>query len=111
MFLSACGGTEPAGAGPADEEEDIAGRITSETGSPHDYIGRWELTEYDGDAPFAYIEITEESPYTVSCYDADAGLIDTGFINYSEQRALNGNDLMVFIFKDIGEYGAQPYFV
>jgi hypothetical protein len=38
-------------------------------------------------------------------------LIDTGFINYSEQRALNGNDLMVFIFKDIGEYGAQPYFV
>ncbi|MDR0433684.1 MAG: hypothetical protein LBH21_01305 [Gracilibacteraceae bacterium] len=108
LLLSACSGAELADEEPGDEEP-IAGLITSEIGSSHDYIGWWQLDDYDEDSPFVYIEIPEEDSRDVNCYDANFDLIDTGFINYSEQRALNGNDLMVFIFSNIGEYGASPY--
>jgi hypothetical protein len=110
LLLSACGDTKSADEESADLEPDIAGLITTENGSSYDYIGWWQLDDHNEDSPFVYIEIPEEDSGTVNCYDANVVVLDTGFINYSEQRAWNGNDLMVFIFKNIGEYGANPYY-
>ena len=87
------------------------GVIKEEIGSEYDYIGWWRLDEYEGEAGFSYIEVFKEDwgAIFVRFCDENGGVIDSGLINYSEQRALNGKDLMVFRFDNIGEYGAQPY--
>lgn len=91
------------------EEPDISGRIKEETGSVNDYAGWWQLADHSGAAPFACIEIPADDPAVVNCYDENGKLIDTGLTDYSEQRALNGNALMVFVFQNIGEYSVSPY--
>ena len=98
MFLAAC-------------EKEITGVITEEAGSIGDYLGWWQLIEQNDEAPFAYIEITAENVGDVNCYDISGSLVDKGYIDYNEQRALNGNSLIVFIFEEIGEYGATSYSV
>ncbi len=94
---------------PVTKDVGIDGLITEETGSTYDYIGWWQLTDNRGDAPFAYIEIPEDDASVVNCYDRNGGLIDTGYFDYSEQRALNGNALIVFVFESIGPYAWGTY--
>jgi len=88
--------------------ENIDGVITGDA-ETYDYTGWWRLGSAEGSAPFMYIEVSEEDWDTVYCYNENGELVDLGFIDYNEQRALNGKDLIVFVFEDIGEYGAQPY--
>ena len=89
-------------------DDDIIGVITGDS-DMYDYTGWWQLSKSDGNAPFMYIEAPEEDWDSVYCYNESGELLDAGFVDYSEQRALNGKDLIVFVFNDIGEYGAQPY--
>lgn len=91
------------------ESPDIPGHLREETGSANDYVGWWQLKDYSGAAPFVCIEIPTDDPGIVNCYDENGKLIDTGFTDYSEQRALNGNALMVLVFQNIGEYSVSPY--
>ncbi len=87
-------------------EEGIPGLITEETGSIADYAGWWKLAEGD-EAPFAYIEISGENAGDIRCYSEDGELIYAGYADYSEQRALNGNALIVFIIEELGEFAVH----
>ncbi len=89
------------------EEDEINGRITEETGSIEDYIGWWKL-EKNGDIPFSCIEIPKDNIDEVRCYDEKGNFVDRGDTDYSEQRMLNGNALIVFIFDNIGELTVYP---
>jgi len=91
------------------EKADIAGLVTNDSGSITDYAGWWQLDEYDESIPFAFIEIPTDDPGRVFGYDGDGRLIADGWTDYNAQRALNGNALIVFIFDEIGDYGAYPY--
>ncbi len=83
------------------EEHQITGKITKETGSIHDYTGWWSLTHNIENFPFAHLEINGDF---VNCYDNDGNLLDNAFADYSEQRALNGKALIVFVFEQLGEF-------
>ena len=93
------------------EDELIVGRITEEVGSIADFVGWWQLVEHNDVEPYAYIEISAEEGPEVKCYDEEGTVLDQGYIDYSEQRMLNGKSLIVFVFDEIGEHGANPYFV
>lgn len=108
LVFSACG----AAAEKSDEEQHgIPGRIVEETGGSYQYAGWWQLTDGSSDAPFVLIEIPKDNSSVVNCYDADGNLVDAGYTDYSEQRALNGNPLMVLVFDNLGQYAADKYVV
>ncbi len=86
------------------------GLITEEVGGVSDYIGWWKLIDNSKVAPFAYIEIPEDDPYQVNCYDKEGNIIDTGYFDYSEQREVTGLPLIIFKFETIGEYGWHTYY-
>lgn len=88
-------------------ESDVAGHITEEAGSMADYIGWWQSEEDSEAAPFTCIEIPKDGADEVRCYDKNGDMIDIGNANYDEQRALNGNSLIVFTFSNIGEFGGS----
>jgi len=88
--------------------ENIDGVITGDS-EAYDYTGWWLVSSTEGSAPFMFIEVSEDDWVTVYCYTESGDFVDLGFVDYNEQRALNGKDLIVFVFEDIGEYGAQPY--
>jgi hypothetical protein len=79
----------------AEPAETADGVTDGEVGSAADYVGLYELTGSDDDFPFNIIEIHEndrEDMY-VYLYNDDA-FVAEGDLDYSEQRALNGNALM-----------------
>jgi hypothetical protein len=85
--------TEPVDTTSAEPTTD--GIIESETGSIADYTGLYELTDSEGEFPFNQVEISEndkEDMY-LYLYNNDVFVTD-GYLDYSEQRALNGNALM-----------------
>lgn len=83
------------------------GRGESATASPSssptaatdaaDYIGLYQLTGHEDDAPFTLAEIPEDDSGYIYMYDGES-LVAKSCIDYSEQRALNGNPLMVISF-------------
>ncbi|MDR0946592.1 MAG: hypothetical protein LBM87_02440 [Ruminococcus sp.] len=84
-------------------EPEILGSITVQIGSIEDFIGVWQAEE-SADAPFVSIEIAEGG--TVYAYNKRGDKVDSGYADYDEQRALNGNALIVFSFDNLGDYGA-----
>ena len=88
------------------KEMPLDGVITEEHGSVADYNGWWAFGGQSDDVPFDYLEIP-----TGNCYDRYGEIVDRASIDYSEQRALNGGALVVFIFKEIGDFAAYPYSV
>ncbi len=84
-------------------EEGIPGLLTEEVGSIADYAGWWKLAE-GNEAPFEYIEISEENAGDTRCYSEDGETVDAGYADYSEQRRLNGKTLIVFVFEELGEF-------
>jgi hypothetical protein len=92
---------------PTDEATD--GSIASETGSTDDYIGYYVLTSETGDFPYDSLEIMKG--YSDSMYFYTDNSVAASYIDYSEQRALSGNPLMI-IELDIndvdGEFGVNP---
>jgi len=101
-----CADTDHEASNDSGNESDISGRITKEVGSMADYIGWWHLEDDVEAAPFTCVEISKDNAGEVRCYDKKGGMIDTGYTDYNEQRALNGNSLIVFSFGNIGEFGA-----
>lgn len=87
LALSACGQTS----------ENVAGSIDGSQGEPADYIGLYQLAGHEGDAPFTLAEIPESDSGWMYLYKGDS-LVAGSLIDYSEQRALNGNPLMVISF-------------
>ncbi len=72
-----------------------------------DYIGLYQLTGHKGDTPFTLAEIPEDDSGYMYMYDGES-LVAESCIDYSEQRALNGNPLMVISFvinDEISEIG------
>lgn len=101
LCLVGCSGSDE-----ESSESGIPGQITSEVGSMADYIGWWQLEETAETTPFVCVEIPKDNAGVVRCYNERGEMIDTGYTDYSEQRALNGNPLIVFTFNNIGEFGA-----
>jgi hypothetical protein len=91
----------------SNNEADIAGLVSEETGSMDDYMGWWRLAEANSAIPITYIEILRDNTDEARCYDKNGGIVDIGYTDYSEQRALNGSLLIVFTFDMIGEVGAD----
>lgn len=87
LALSACG--------QASEKAD--GSIDGSQGGPADYIGLYQLAGHEGDAPFTLAEISRSDSGYMYLYDGESLVADSS-IDYSEQRALNGNPLMVISF-------------
>lgn len=101
--MSACGQTSGKVAGSAGQNQ----------GKPADYIGLYQLTEHKGDAPFTVAEITEANSGHMYMYNGESLIADSR-IDYSEQRALNGNPLMVVSFTAndrAGEIGISISFI
>ncbi len=67
--------------------------------------GMWQ---YNGDAesPFASLELFSSE---VTAYDEEGLAIGIGTYDYNEQRALNGNPLLVIWVDGYGEYGGYNY--
>lgn len=72
-----------------------------------DYAGWWQLEAANKTVPFTCIEIPKDHVDEVRCYDKTGDRIDAGYADYNEQRARNGNPLIVFTFDGIGEFGAN----
>ncbi|MDR0918963.1 MAG: hypothetical protein LBM93_06890 [Oscillospiraceae bacterium] len=85
---------------------DESAPITEKTGNLEDYAGRWKAEESDTFAPFFSIEIFADGTGEVTCYNRNGEIVDSGYADYDEQRALNGKSLIVFSFDNIGEFGA-----
>jgi len=106
IVLAGCADTAGGASGGSGNETTIPGSITEETGSIVDYTGWWQSEETTEAVLFNYIEMPQDDTGEVRCYDKNGDMIDTGHTDYNEQRALNGNSLIVFSFSNIGEFGA-----
>jgi len=106
IVLAGCADTAGGASGGSGNETTIPGSITEETGSIVDYTGWWQSEETTEAVLFNYIEMPQDDTGEVRCYDKNGDMIDTGHTDYNEQRALNGNSLIVFSFGNIGEFGA-----
>ncbi len=80
-----------------DNGGDIPGYVDQEVGSFSDYIG-WYSNALDSDMPFHVMHIDGESAFA---YDLDGNVIGEAYGNYDEQRALNGNPLIVLEFDEL----------
>jgi hypothetical protein len=113
--LSACGKaettadepqvtTEQTAVAEMSETESVDGSIVSESGSVADYAGYYVLTSRTGNFPYESFEILVDGDDYIIFYS------DNGFamcsLDYSEQRALNGNPLMLTSF-DIDDVEAK----
>lgn len=87
-------------------DTDLPGYVSEETGSIADYAGFWQSDESEEGADFTGILIPAENSDEARCYDESGRIIDNGYTDYSEQRALGGNPLIVFTFDSLGEFGA-----
>lgn len=84
----------PSSAGAAEREPDVAGCLEQNKSGTAGYIGLYQLTGHMGKAPFTFAEIPEDHSESMYLYDGES-LVSDSPIDYSEQRALNGNHLMV----------------
>ncbi len=101
--LSACGdSSSPSSISSSQSDSDIPGLVDVEVGSFSDYSG-WYSNALDSDMPFHVMHIDDSSAFA---YDLDGNIIGEAYGNYDEQRALNGNPLIVLEFDDLGlSYG------
>ncbi len=79
------------------------------TGTMSDYVGWWQRTIDDDDAPFTYLEITGDGD--VVCYNKDGAAIDSGTVDYTAEPPVNTPALTIS-FNSIEDYcssGADIY--
>ncbi len=100
LSLIACGSSEEDESSSSSEDPNsggIPGVVDEELGSFSDYAG-WYSNALDSDMPFHVMEIND---YSAIAYDLDGNVIGEAVGDYSEQRALNGNPLIVLEFDEL----------
>jgi hypothetical protein len=91
-------------------EDPIDGSIASEVGSTDDYIGYYTLKSETGGFPYTNAEILADDSSYMYFYSENS--FEMCCLDYSEQRALGGNPLMVITIDidDIeAEFAVEPF--